>query len=235
MHTNSWGGYSENDYRSYLEHHGILGMRWGVRRYQNKDGSLTSRGKQHYSMSDRGQELQLRIAEKSDLLDSARTEKEAKRIQRSIDKDFKELNELSRKESRANLKAEKKEEKRLNNALYLETNKLAGAGFRRQNYEKDAIRKGQKFDDAVRKYLEDDRHPERNYRRVEKAKAKYEKAVKQFESVKIEYDNASKAYKDKLSKTLDFDKYDVSMIPMDHIVGDWSVRVDTPQVRRKLR
>lgn len=28
-----------------LEHHGILGMHWGVRRYQNKDGTLTSAGK----------------------------------------------------------------------------------------------------------------------------------------------------------------------------------------------
>ena len=33
----------------YLEHHGILGMRWGVRRFQNEDGSLTSAGKKRYS------------------------------------------------------------------------------------------------------------------------------------------------------------------------------------------
>ena len=29
-----------------LEHHGIKGQKWGVRRYQNKDGSLTPAGKE---------------------------------------------------------------------------------------------------------------------------------------------------------------------------------------------
>lgn len=29
----------------YISHHGIKGMRWGVRRYQNEDGSLTAAGK----------------------------------------------------------------------------------------------------------------------------------------------------------------------------------------------
>lgn len=33
---------------SYLEHYGVLGMKWGVRRYQNKDGTLTSKGKKRY-------------------------------------------------------------------------------------------------------------------------------------------------------------------------------------------
>ena len=35
-----------------LNHWGIKGMRWGVRRYQNPDGSLTKAGKKRYSDSD---------------------------------------------------------------------------------------------------------------------------------------------------------------------------------------
>lgn len=30
-----------------LFHHGVLGMHWGIRRYQNKNGSLTQEGKAH--------------------------------------------------------------------------------------------------------------------------------------------------------------------------------------------
>lgn len=31
-----------------LMHYGVKGMRWGVRRYQNADGSLTNAGKKRY-------------------------------------------------------------------------------------------------------------------------------------------------------------------------------------------
>ena len=38
---------------SELYHHGILGQKWGVRRYQNKDGSLTAEGKEWYMYANR--------------------------------------------------------------------------------------------------------------------------------------------------------------------------------------
>ena len=39
---------SYDEYDECLEHHGIKGMRWGIRRFQNKDGSLTSAGEKRY-------------------------------------------------------------------------------------------------------------------------------------------------------------------------------------------
>ena len=39
----------EGDDMNELYHHGVKGMKWGVRRYQNSDGSLTSKGKKKVS------------------------------------------------------------------------------------------------------------------------------------------------------------------------------------------
>lgn len=35
---------------TYLCHHGVKGMHWGVRRYQNSDGSYTDKGKNKYGI-----------------------------------------------------------------------------------------------------------------------------------------------------------------------------------------
>ena len=52
---------------AYLIHWGIKGMKWGVRRYQNTDGSLTPAGKKRYSPGELGRTpVQKGVSIKSD-------------------------------------------------------------------------------------------------------------------------------------------------------------------------
>lgn len=74
-----------------LSHHGIKGQKWGVRRYQNTDGSLTSEGKERYGegthpiRKKRSERIQDRRAETGQkILDDA--EKPALNIDRGVTK-----------------------------------------------------------------------------------------------------------------------------------------------------
>ena len=47
----------------YLNHHGIRGQKWGVRRFQNSDGSLTAAGKSRYSTGTAGSKVPAHLAD----------------------------------------------------------------------------------------------------------------------------------------------------------------------------
>ena len=64
-------------YEVYLSHHGILGMKWGIRRYQNPDGSLTAAGKLRYAPDGNGGYRKLSRSERSAAIKAANKRKEA--------------------------------------------------------------------------------------------------------------------------------------------------------------
>lgn len=70
-------------YYDELYHHGILGQKWGVRRYQNKDGSLTAAGKKRRDRYERAADAAERDA---DDLRKHGYIKEAEAVQRVADK-----------------------------------------------------------------------------------------------------------------------------------------------------
>ena len=66
-----------------LKHWGILGMHWGVRRYQNEDGTLTPEGRERYGVKTAAETTRASYSKKYETLKNKknRSEKEEKYLQ----------------------------------------------------------------------------------------------------------------------------------------------------------
>lgn len=97
-----------------LYHHGIKGMKWGVRRYQNADGSLTDKGRKRYlnddgSLNKKGEKYYAKETER------LKAERKTLRAQKSAVTKLSKLEEMRKKntelENEVNGKKTKEEDK----------------------------------------------------------------------------------------------------------------------------
>lgn len=65
--------YNEIPSSDELYHHGILGQKWGIRRYQNEDGSLTPAGRKRYGVGKSDAEAQSFVDRAEDLAEAKLT------------------------------------------------------------------------------------------------------------------------------------------------------------------
>lgn len=142
-------------YSDELCHYGVLGMKWGIRRYQNKDGSLTAAGKKRKKLS-------------SD--DRSHLSEKSRRSKLTNEQTIEELKKLTAPSRDPNFDGNKPEEKKWLE-LDKEIRQFSGDWYNSKGVSKafsDRVSQYKKDDDAVsKKYAASENKAREKYRRIQ--------------------------------------------------------------------
>lgn len=142
-------------YSDELCHYGVLGMKWGIRRYQNKDGSLTAAGKKRKKLS---------ADDRSHLSEKSR------RSKLTNEQTIEELKKLTDPSRDPNFDGNKPEEKKWLE-LDKEIRQFSGDWYNSKGVSKafsDRVSQYKKDDDAVsKKYAASENKAREKYRRIQ--------------------------------------------------------------------
>lgn len=150
--------YCDYIYKNYLAHSGVPGMKWGKRRFQNEDGTLTEEGKLHYQ----------RLQNNSRLAVQETSDEDRELSNQAITRETSEVPEHMEPTPKISSKSQQETQKKLND---LKQNYLKGNGFV----------SGALFDKIFQKAIGSDQ-PDRE---IEKAKKEW-KIINDFLKAKIE-------------------------------------------------
>lgn len=203
-------------YISELYHHGILGQKWGIRRFQNEDGSLTAEGRRRYRKEIIGDRIRYvkrsfkeRRAYDKKVKQAAAAEK-AKRLRSPRNKDIKEMTNKQLQKYIERMKLEKDAIDIRNTVNQLDPKPLTrGEQFTKMMMDKVVVPTvqdaGKKFlDAAVKNMFEQNKGPDK-YSQAERD-SKYWNNLKNIENSKADY-NKTKHLNDEYNKTKNTNVY----------------------------